>query len=415
MSVAEIAQAAGTFPSQVTYYFGSKEALFVEAACRPTLRAATDVERAGARTRTPHTYVRAVAGTALASPALLTFVEAALLARHRPDLAPLIGETFARLHAEGERAIVESLVARGWQIRATPAAEGARLLGRGHRRRPRARGARRAVRRHERGSHHRAGPQPLRRARAARWEGGGRCTQQRSSLTGRDPRPGHHPEPAAGERLRVVVADDAVLLRAAIVRLLTDAGFDVVAQAGDRDDLLRKVRAHRPDVAVVDVRMPPDHRDEGVQAVRAIRADLPQTGVLLLSQYIDDRFVTELLEHGAEGVGYLVKDRIPDVERFTDAVRSVAHRGAVLDPEVVHQMLGRRRSAGPLDAMSDRERAVLAEMAAGATNRAIAARMFLSERAIERDVTAIFRRLGLTASRHAHRRVLAVLAYLEAA
>src|SRR4051812_12573256 len=134
--------------------------------------------------------------------------------------------------------------------------------------------------------------------------------------------------PAASRPLRVIVADDSVLLRAAIVRLLEDAGFDVAAQAGDGEELLRKVRAHRPDVAVVDIRMPPDHRDEGIQAARAIRAELPGIGVLLLSQYADERYISELVEHGAEGIGYLIKDRIPDIGRFTDAIRSVARREA---------------------------------------------------------------------------------------
>jgi DNA-binding NarL/FixJ family response regulator len=215
--------------------------------------------------------------------------------------------------------------------------------------------------------------------------------------------------------LRVVVADDSLLLRAAIVHLLEHAGMRVVGQAGDADELLRKVRAHRPDVALVDIRMPPTHVDEGLQAARAIRAELPEVGILLLSQYVEQRFATELLEHGADGVGYVLKDRVSDIDRFIDAVRQVAARGSVLDPAVVALMVGRPRRDDPLHALGERDRDVLAQMAQGATNRAIARRMFLSERAVERHVTTIFDALGLARSKREHRRVLAVLAYLEAA
>jgi DNA-binding NarL/FixJ family response regulator len=215
--------------------------------------------------------------------------------------------------------------------------------------------------------------------------------------------------------MRVVIAEDSLLLRAALARLLQDAGVDVVAEAGDADDLLRKVRAHEPDVAIVDIRMPPTQLDEGLQAARAIRAELPHIGVLLLSQYVEERYATELLEHGADGVGYLLKDRVIDVARFIDALHQIAQRGAVLDPEVVAHMLGRRRRRHTLDALSDRDQQVLAHIAAGASNHAIARRMFLSQRAVERHVTAIFDTLGLGPSRHHHRRVLAVLAYLRAA
>jgi DNA-binding NarL/FixJ family response regulator len=215
--------------------------------------------------------------------------------------------------------------------------------------------------------------------------------------------------------VRIVIAEDSALLRAAAVRLLEDAGFDVVGQAGDADDLLRKVRAFRPDVAIADIRMPPRQLDEGLQAARTIRAELPEVGVLLLSQHVEERYATELLEHGADGVGYLLKDRVTDIDRFTDAVLQVAEGGSVLDPEVVAHMVGRHRRDRALDGLGERDREVLAQMAAGATNRAMAQRMFLSERAIERHVTAIFERLGLAASRHSHRRVLAVLAYLRAA
>ena len=215
--------------------------------------------------------------------------------------------------------------------------------------------------------------------------------------------------------MRVVIAEDSLLVRAAVVRLLQEAGVDVVGEAGDGDDLVRKVRAHRPDVAIIDIRMPPEHVDEGLQAARAIRRELPGVGILLLSQYVEERYATELLEHGADGVGYLLKERVADVAQFVEAIHQVAARRSVLDPEVVAHMIGGRRRRRSLDALDDREREVLARMAEGASNRAIAERMFLSERAVERSITAIFERLGLRASRQAHRRVLAVLAYLRAA
>ena len=215
--------------------------------------------------------------------------------------------------------------------------------------------------------------------------------------------------------MRVVIAEDSLLVRAAVVRLLEEAGVEVVGEAGDGDDLVRKVRAHRPDVAIIDIRMPPEHVDEGLQAARAIRQELPDVGILLLSQYVEERYATELLEHGADGVGYLLKERVADVAQFVEAVHQVAARRSVLDPEVVAHMIGGRRRRHSLDALDDREREVLARMAEGASNRAIAERMFLSERAVERSITAIFDRLGLRTSRHAHRRVLAVLAYLRAA
>jgi DNA-binding NarL/FixJ family response regulator len=214
--------------------------------------------------------------------------------------------------------------------------------------------------------------------------------------------------------VRVVIADDSVLLRAAAGRLLTEAGIDVVAEAGDGEELVRKVRGHRPDVAIIDIRMPPGHVDEGLEAARRIRGEMPDVGLLLLSQHVEERYATELLEAGADGVGYLLKDRIGDIAHFVDAVRQVAARRSVLDPEVVAHMVGRRRRDGALDGLGEREREVLAHMAEGASNHAIARRMFLSERAVERSVTAIFDALKLTASRHAHRRVLAVLAYLRA-
>ena len=213
--------------------------------------------------------------------------------------------------------------------------------------------------------------------------------------------------------MRVVIADDAVLLREGAARLLEDAGCEVVAQAGDADDLLRKVRAHKPDVAIIDVRMPPRNEDDGLRAALTIRDELPDVGILLLSQYVEDRYLAQLLAQGAEGVGYLLKDRIAEVERLSEAVQRVAAGGSVLDPEVVAQMLGRAREEGPLDALTGREREVLALMAEGRSNRAIAAELFISERGIERHVTSIFTKLGLPTTDQDHRRVLAVLAYLR--
>jgi DNA-binding NarL/FixJ family response regulator len=213
--------------------------------------------------------------------------------------------------------------------------------------------------------------------------------------------------------VRIVIADDAVLLREGAARLLADAGYDVVAQAGDADDLLRKVRAHRPDVAIIDVRMPPDNADDGLRAALTIREELPDVGILLLSQYVEDRYLAQLLAHGGEGVGYLLKDRVSDVQRLSEAVERVGERGSVLDPEVVARMLGRPRDRGPLDSLTEREREVLGLMAEGRTNRAIAGTLFLSERAVERHVTSIFSKLGLPAGQQDHRRVLAVLAYLR--
>ena len=213
--------------------------------------------------------------------------------------------------------------------------------------------------------------------------------------------------------MRIVIADDAVLLREGAVRLLEEAGFEVVAQAGDAEDLLRKVRAHTPDVAIIDVRMPPDNVDDGLRAALAIRDELPDVGILMLSQYVEDRYLGELLAGGAEGVGYLLKDRLADVDRLTEAVQRVAAGGSVLDPEVVAQMLGRSRAEGPLDSLTPREREVLGRMAEGRTNRAIAEDLFVSERGVERHVTSIFTKLDLPTGEQDHRRVLAVLAYLR--
>jgi len=211
--------------------------------------------------------------------------------------------------------------------------------------------------------------------------------------------------------MRVVVGEDTVLLREGIVRLLTEAGLEVVAQAGDADDLLRKARAHRPDVAVVDIRMPPGNADDGLQAAKLIRAELPETGVLVLSQYADEHYAMQLLADGANGVGYLLKDRVGDVEAFVDGVRRVAAGGSALDPEVVARMVGRKRD-DPLESLTPREREVLELMAQGLSNKAICEQLFLSERAVERHITGVLSKLGIPATGHEHRRVLAVLAYL---
>lgn len=213
--------------------------------------------------------------------------------------------------------------------------------------------------------------------------------------------------------MRVVIADDAVLLREGAARLLEDGGVEVVAQAGDGEDLLRKVRAHKPDVAIIDIRMPPDHVDEGLRAAEVLRQELPSVGILILSQYVEEHYVTRLLSQGTAGVGYLLKDRVAEVERFVDAVRRVADGGSVLDPEVVAQMLGRRRPSGALDTLTPREREVLGLMAEGQTNHAIAEQIVVTDRAVERHVTSIFEKLGLSAGDGGHRRVLAVLAFLR--
>ena len=204
-----------------------------------------------------------------------------------------------------------------------------------------------------------------------------------------------------------------MLLREGIARLLTEAGFDVVAQAGDADDLLRKGLAHRPDVLLVDVQMPPGGPDAGLRAAFELRRRLPETGILVLSQYYEEEYALELIGERPEGVGYLLKERVGDVDTFVDAVERVAAGGSALDPEIVGRMLGRRR-AGPLEALTPREREVLAAMAEGKSNRGIAAELVVTEAAVEKHVTRIFTKLQLGPTPTEHRRVLAVLTYLRA-
>jgi len=214
--------------------------------------------------------------------------------------------------------------------------------------------------------------------------------------------------------MRVVIGEDSVLLREGIVRLLDRAGIEVVAQAGDADDVLRKVRAHKPDVLIVDIRMPPSNVDDGLRAARTIRAESPDIGVLVLSQYLEEAYAVDLLGSGTEGVGYLLKDRVADVDRFVDAVRRVAGGGSALDPEVVAHLLGRRREDDPFLGLSEREREVLGLMAEGLSNSAIAERLVITERSVEKHVTSIFSKLDLPPASEHNRRVLAVVAYLRA-
>jgi DNA-binding NarL/FixJ family response regulator len=214
--------------------------------------------------------------------------------------------------------------------------------------------------------------------------------------------------------MRVVVADDSILLREGVVRVLEDDGFEVVGQAGDAEDLLRKVGAHQPDVAVVDIRMPPNLTDDGLQAAKKIRAEYPGTGVLVLSQYLEESYALDLVADSAEGVGYLLKDRVAEIDRFTESVRRVGSGGSALDPEVVSHLLGRRRREDPLEVLTAREREVLGLMAEGRSNIAIAENLVVTERAVEKHVTSIFSKLDLPPTAEDHRRVLAVLTYVKA-
>ena len=213
--------------------------------------------------------------------------------------------------------------------------------------------------------------------------------------------------------MRVVIGEDQALLREGIVRLLEDAGFEVVGQAGDAVDLLRKVGAHKPDVAIVDVQMPPDNTDDGLRAAIEIRGRQPGVGDLVLSQHADERYALDLIGESAEGVGYLLKDRVADFAAFADAVRRVAEGGSALDPDVVARMLGRRRRDDPLDNLTPREREVLELMGEGRSNRGIAEQLFVTPAAIEKHVTSIFVKLGIPQATEDHRRVLAVLTFLR--
>jgi DNA-binding NarL/FixJ family response regulator len=213
--------------------------------------------------------------------------------------------------------------------------------------------------------------------------------------------------------MRVVIADDSVLLREGVSRLLVEAGFEVVGQAADADELLSEVAEKSPDVAIVDIRMPPTHTDEGLRAAIQLRSLYPKLGVLVLSQYVRPSYALELLGDDARGVGYLLKDRVSDVHELSDAVHRVGEGGSVLDPSVVAQMVGRRRPRNdPIDQLTDRERDVLALMAEGRSNRAIGERLFITSRTVEKHVRSIFTKLNISATQGDHRRVLAVLAYL---
>jgi DNA-binding NarL/FixJ family response regulator len=213
--------------------------------------------------------------------------------------------------------------------------------------------------------------------------------------------------------VRVIVGEDQPIVREGIVRVLEAAGIEVVSVAGDAVELLGKARAYRPDVVVTDIQMPPDHTDDGLRAAQAIRASLPGTGVLVLSQYLEDRYALDLVGDRADGVGYLLKERVGDLATFVEAVRRVASGGSWLDPLVVERMVGRRRVAGPIERLTPREREVLGLMAQGLSNQGIADQLVVTVAAVERHVTSIFAKLDLLAETQLHRRVLAVLRFLE--
>jgi DNA-binding NarL/FixJ family response regulator len=213
--------------------------------------------------------------------------------------------------------------------------------------------------------------------------------------------------------VRVVIAEDSVLLREGIARILEEAGFEVVGRSSTGDDLLLKVRSYSPDVAIVDIRMPPTHTDEGLRAAQTIREKHRDVGVLVLSQYAEPAYAMELIADDAQGVGYLLKDRVSDVDEFVSAIRRVADGGSALDPAIVTRLLGRRRGDDPVGSLTPREREVMELMAEGRTNQAIAQRLVVTERAVEKHVTSIFGKLDLPVSAEDHRRVLAVLAFLD--
>jgi len=216
-----------------------------------------------------------------------------------------------------------------------------------------------------------------------------------------------------GETLRIVVGDDQPLILHGVAHVLGEAGFEVVATAGDAVDLVRKARAHKPDVVVTDIQMPPDGTDDGLRAAKLIREEMPDVGVLVLSQFLEARYAIDLVGERADGVGYLLKHRLGDLVTLTDAVRRVARGGSALDADVVQQMVGRRRVDDPLDTLTPKEREVLSLIAEGLSNQGIADRLVVTVAAVERHVTAIFRKLGLPQTGQDHRRVLAVLEYLR--
>jgi DNA-binding NarL/FixJ family response regulator len=213
--------------------------------------------------------------------------------------------------------------------------------------------------------------------------------------------------------MRVVIAEDSAILREGLAQLLALRGVDVAASVGDAESLLAAVAEHRPDAAVVDIRLPPSHTNEGLRAAVSIRRSAPGTGVLIFSQYVEVRFAAELLAENSAGVGYLLKERVVDIGEFVDALGRVATGGTALDPEVVSQLFGASRRGSALDALTPREREVLALMAEGRTNAAIAAALVISDRAVEKHIANIFAKLDLPPSDVGHRRVLAVLRYLE--
>jgi DNA-binding NarL/FixJ family response regulator len=215
--------------------------------------------------------------------------------------------------------------------------------------------------------------------------------------------------------VRVVIADDVVLLREGLVHILKAAGFDVVAQAGTADELLLKVRSYEPNIAITDIRMPPTHTDEGIQAAKEIRATYPEVAVLVLSQYAESQHALDLLADGAERVGYLLKDRVSGVKEFIEAVRRVADGGSAIDPLVISQLVGMHRDDDPLADLTRREREVLELMAEGRSNQGIASRLVVTEHAVEKHIRSIFRKLRIESGPEDHRRVLAVLTFLQAA